>query len=1232
MSKSKIESAGSGSFADGIDIRKNGFIGASAGTGKTHTIVFLVLKILRDSFLSSLETNEPPIGIDSILVLTFTDKAASELRGRIRAEVRNKIQELEKIENPSLENSKELEYFLFQSSRLDQAYISTIHGFAHKILQEYSLELGQGENAELVDEFSAISKALYARMRLEFQDRYPRELLPYILTQANDSYNDGFARTTWESFVANLAVKKVSSPDSIELQPRPKEFPDLDHIRNVFQELSIAFPKLLQSQEGIKKKVHASTYKALSSRQVELQTLLLEINRKKGNFDPLSFTLVLKSILDLRRSKSKGLDAVLLTEDELKNANSEPSIAAYRIEKVQWERISSRLEALYSTLPSFIVSLVEDIASDSVQLKSEENSITYGDMILKLSEALSSHPSFIETLRRRFRFGIIDEFQDTDPEQYHIFRILFLEKEPSSVRGGSLFLIGDAKQSIYGFRGADLGTYLSAKQEYDTNGAFSDSSIVYPELDTNRRSLPELISSYNTLFSSANGDWFPILEEGFPPISYREVHAPEVAGKAVLYSDKSDRAALNAFRLSKEASSERMKEEYSKFLAEEILHLVSERSDISWKKDTNPNVPEKIRWSDIAVLIRGWNDAELLQRQFRTRGIPYTYHKQAGLYRSGEAIRIREILSCLDQEGSRDSFYKLLVSDLFCISPEDLQNYEEYPIESGEKRLLESWRRFARKRDYPGLFRSLLTESMLASPLENESLQDWERKITNFRQLFFFLSEKASKSDLSLSELVSYLESKIVSEEEEDDYLERDSEEDRVKILTMHACKGLEFPIVFLFGGFSGWGNTKKKFSEYRSDLVSSEGEKISKRILDLENKKEETSVINQINEDKRLYYVAVTRAMYKFYFPLLAEEDKKRPLELFRKSFQVALHSFPPSSSVAIIHEKERGSYESEWIQKGGTLVGINPSATREVLQKTSRSIAIWPDQAERRKIQLESYSSLDLFFQEEGKAFHLDETRSFKTDEEPVAITVLQNDLPSSNQMGNLLHQILETADFNIYQKTASPEKLPKEIKKSYKDILKSYGYGNSEDQLEFFADRIGFFLWNSLRTPLPDLQNSISLSQIKAKDRRHEVDFFLKVPEQKGGSDLLKGTLDLIFYQEGKYWILDWKSNRLESHYSIDPYSEAHLKEKVEGTYSLQLAIYSVVLDDWLKFKYGDEYDPGLLGGMYFLFLRGADEKMPGNGIFFQKLDPGFVQDSRKKIQETLSLKNLYSGEKE
>ncbi|MEI7013418.1 UvrD-helicase domain-containing protein [Leptospira licerasiae] len=1219
MQKSKPEQ-GTNSFADQIDITKNGFIGASAGTGKTHTIVFLVLKILKDSFRNSLVSDKTPFGVESILVLTYTDKAASELKGRIRAELKNTILRLEKIGSPSEEESKELEYFLNQASRLDQAYISTIHGFAHKILKEYSLESGSSENSELIEEFSAVSKALYRRMRNEFGGKYPKELLPFILSQANRFYNDGFQGTTWENFVSGLAVKKVSSPDSIQLLPRPQKFPEIGSIRNVFLEIQSILPIFLEFQDSFKKKINANKYKALLARQVEFQDSLKKLIDSSEPFSPFPFTLALKKILELKRGESSGIESILLSDEELKTAISESGYLSYALEREKIRKLSLSLNVLGSSLSYFLVSLAEDIAEDSVKIKEEENSITYGDMILGLSNSLEKNPELVSELKKRFRFAIIDEFQDTDSDQYNIFRILFLEKSSATQTEGRLFLIGDAKQSIYGFRGADLGTYLTAKREFDTGGEFADSSIVYPELDTNRRSLPELISSYNAIFGSEKGEWFPIGETGFLPIEYVNVKSPDIPGKAILYSDKSNRASLNAFSLSKESNADRLKDQYSRFLAEEIIHLVSEKSEIYIKKEGYSS-PEKLSWSDIAVLVRGENDSEFLKRQFKARGIPYTYPKQSGLFGSPETIRVREILQCLNEEGSRDSFYKLLISDLFCVRPEDLKNYEEYPIESGEKRLLETWRKFSRKKDYPGLFGSILTESRLASPLPQETRQDWERKITNFKQIFFFLTEKASKSDQTLGELITYLESKMISKEDEKDYLEKDSEEDRVKIFTIHSCKGLEFPIVFLFGGFSGWGTQRKKFSEYR------EGEK---RIIDLENNKEEDAVVNTINEDKRLYYVALTRAMYKFYFPLLAEPDPKRPLELFRKSFHAAMSEFPTLSSVARFWENEEGKYEQEWIRDHKTISGLTTHPIKEEGPEILRSVEIWPDKAEKRKIILESYSSLDSFFTSEGFGFQVSETKSFKTDE--TSEESKEEELPSSNKMGNLLHQLLETEDFNVYKNAKSAKQIPEIVLRSYKNILKSYGYGNTSEQLGSFANRISELFWNTLKTPLSHSEKNISLSEISPSERKHEVDFFLKIPEQTGVSDLLKGTLDLIFLSEGKYWILDWKSNLLSSNFGEDPYSETHLKEKIRESYSLQLAIYSVVLDDWLKFKYGKEYDPRLLGGMYFVFLRGTDPNRPGRGIFYQNIDTEFVKVSKEKIQETLDLKNRISAEKE
>ncbi|MFB5651367.1 UvrD-helicase domain-containing protein [Leptospira wolffii] len=1221
-------SAKSGDFVDGIDISKNGFIAASAGTGKTHTIVFLVLKILKESFLSSLKGEKNPIGIESILILTYTDKAASELRGRVRAELKNRISELErKMADALPEEIQELDFFRNQSAKLDQAYISTIHGFAHKILKEYSLEIGQPENTELVKETAPIAKALYGRMRQEFRGEYPKWLLPFLIYEAQESYKDGFHRKTWENLVCDLAVKKAGAPDTVELLPRPEPFPSWESVSKAILVLSESFPRLLQRQENIRKGINPQTYKAIQIRQKDFQESLSILKANEASFDSISFTLALKRILNLERSKRTGWDVILLNEEELKKATEEEGYPSYISERDSFRQIGSVFSELKNSVSSFVISLAEDLVEDSVLIKSEQGQITYGDMILHLANALRGKSETVTLLRKRFRYGIIDEFQDTDSEQFQIFSTLFLEESKSPERPGSLFLIGDAKQSIYGFRGADLNTYLAAKSDLDTGGRFASSSLVYPELDTNRRSLPELIEAYNTLFASSDGGWFPIQEGNYPPIEYSSVRAPEKPGKAVLYSDKSGRAALNAFACSPGKNSDSLKEEYSQFLAEEILHLVSKKSLVLNRE--NGNSSGYATWSDIAILVRSWQDADLLRRQLRARGIPYTYHKQAGLFKSGEAIRIRELLICLHEEGSRDSFYKLLVSDLFHISPLNLKDYEEYPIESREKRLLESWRRFARKKDYPGLFRSLLTESGLSSPSENESLPDWERKIANFRQIFYSLSEYSSGKNLGLSELVSYLESEIASDKD-DDYLERDSEEDRVRILTMHLSKGLEFPIVFLFGGFTGWGNTSRsKIFEYSVSVKGENGEEGKRKIVSLDPSPGVDILRNTMNEDKRLYYVAVTRAMYKFYFPLLPASDPKRPLELFRQSFQASIHKFPEESSVQMIRSLEDGDgYATEWIRKGKKKEESAPGKKSEKTKKNHISVPEWPRDAEARKIVLESYSSLDKFLQNENLNFQPEESRTLKMDETPSQEETI-TDLPSSSRMGNLLHQLLETADFEEYRKAKSPKELSPTTKKKFSDLLRMYGYSVDRELSEKFSDRIAELLWNTLRSPF--LEDGICLANIGTDDRKHEVDFYLE--SDSAGEDLLNGTVDLIFRHQDRYWILDWKSNLLESDSGgKGGYSQESISKKVQTSYSLQLYLYSVVLDRWLQFKYGKDYDPNLMGGMYFLFLRGMDPNKIERGVFLQKLSPEFLQTSKEKVREALAFKKGFEDRTE
>ncbi|EQA35936.1 putative exodeoxyribonuclease V, beta subunit [Leptospira inadai serovar Lyme str. 10] len=1226
------------SFADGIDSQKNGFIGASAGTGKTHTIVYLVLKLLRESFLAwdADAGTSPPPGIDSILVLTYTDKAASELRSRIRAGIKERIRSLEEAArtNPILE--PERQFFLAQAERLDQAYISTIHGFCSKILKEYSLETGYPANAKLVSESEPLNRILYSRMHSEFAGEIPKESIALTLLKLRNFFDNGFTGNTWEDFISELAGKKEISPSNVRLIPRPNPLPGKNEIHLSIQTLSNEYSAILPLQELLLKYVHASTKKAFLDRELAFKKILAQALSAIEPFDPFKVT---KAILEIGRLKRKesGVSSVLFSDDELKKGESDPAYATY---VAQREKVKKALSDLETIAVSFVVQISETIVKQTPFEKAEEGEITYNDMIRNLSRSLITNQVLLTELRTRFHYAIVDEFQDTDSEQYGIFRNLFLEKSGITDSETRLFLIGDSKQGIYGFRGADIGTYLSAKNNLDLNGKFADRSVVYPALDTNRRSLPELISAYNDLFSAPEGDWFPLREPGFDPIPYEKVNAAPFGRKAVLYSDRSERGALNAFQLPSASSKEALRDPYAKFIVSEILHLVSRESGILIQKERpgRPPYAGKVRYGDIAILIRNQDDSKELENYLRAAGIPYTYSKKRGLFSSNEAYRCRQILSCINEEGSPDSFYKLLLSDLFEVRPTDLHRFDEYSVESKEKRLLESWRRYARKKEYPNLFRSLLTESLLAKSRDGEKTRDWERRITNFRQIFYLLSEQASSRNLSLRELIEYLDSCITdsSTQDEDDYLERETEEDRVKILTIHSSKGLEFPFVFLLGGFTGWSSSQRKYFEYRQTIVGADHELRSVKIIDLDKRELEKFKEYLINEDKRLYYVAVTRAMYKFYFPLLSSPAPERPLELFRRSFEAAMPNFNPMSNVAKIYPNEtKTGYEVKFFTRSREDADLPEDTESEPPERqVDRDVFHWPNGCEKRTIILESYSSLDRYANVRRETGFRIETENAKSDDLEF-LQPAQDDLPSSNQMGNLLHRLLETIDFSYFLYANDPLGLRdfpawKEIKNS----LRIQGYGKDEVQLEFYTERAATFLWNTLRSQLPYTQSLNCLAELSVEERKHEVDFFLRIPGRQGenANELLNGTVDFIFFSGGKYWIADWKSNKLGQPASPSSYSERNIEMKVKESYSIQLALYSLVLDGWLRDKYGPKYDPSLLGGMYFIFLRGINPLHKGSGIFFQHLDPSFMERSRSLLQDALETKYIGSEGKE
>ena len=272
---------------------------------------------------------------------------------------------------------------------------------------------------------------------------------------------------------------------------------------------------------------------------------------------------------------------------------------------------------------------------------------SFDDMIAAVEESLdigknADAESFLQVLRQRYRYGIVDEFQDTDPLQWRIFRRIFLEGGESK-----LFIVGDPKQAIYGFRGSDLPTYLKAAKEM----AEQFDAESYP-LDVNWRSEPDLIEAMNCLFG--DGDWFP-RETG---IRYLHVHAPDDDQRQTrVEEDRTNRAALTMVDLASWDKIKVQQKHYARFVAHEIQRLLAGAKDQPLLKFSHKkNPPRPINAGDIGILVTKRPETEPIIQALELAGIPYSFYKQTGLWQGEEAIHLEVLLQTLARPDDRASF------------------------------------------------------------------------------------------------------------------------------------------------------------------------------------------------------------------------------------------------------------------------------------------------------------------------------------------------------------------------------------------------------------------------------------------------------------------------------------------------------------------------------------------------------------------------------------------------
>jgi exodeoxyribonuclease V beta subunit len=844
-----------------------------------------------------------------------------------------------------------------------------------------------------------------------------------------------------------------------------------------------------------------------------------------------------------------------------------------------------------------VIFTMQRCQAELARRKRERGQVSYDDMTRFVAEGLDPArnpraPALLRELRRRYRFAVVDEFQDTDPQQWRIFRQLFVDGDASR-----LYLVGDPKQAIYDFRGADLPTYLAATRHLE-----KECGADVHRLPINWRSTPELIDVLNTFFDT--GKFFPGIPAAdlaasmlMPDITYTAVQSPPAdKRRAIITRDDSGRAALTIFDAGITNELAEARRQYAKLVAAEIARLLGHGTTGPLLEFQLNGETRRLKADDFCLLVFRRSEAADFEKALATHNIPSCFHKPNDFRRSGATTDVVLLLKALADAEDEAPFRRLLMTRFFRLPPTAVLEAGSLPSAHPARQLFRKWVEFAQERRWSALFASVVEESGVLMHERGES--GYDRDLAHLRYVVGRLEEDAYRENLDLEQLIERAASPRYQGTDGDNP-PPETEEPRVRIMTIHSAKGLEFPIVVLAGGFTGY-TPPESIRRYRDDD--------NRLVLDLEltwgQKRSPASRADRWkayrrDEWRRLLYVALTRAQLKLIIPhvLTATRDYDAPL-------------------TQIVVPALRASGLAEQRIESLGLADTTPSiattdATALPAQAPARLGPLYPaldPEVRSRRIRIQSFTRLARRVAPEEDVFG-----------EPVvelAADERVEPLPAAEEFqgpifGQLVHAVFERIDFADARAADSPEHLDDGPARRILDeeiprhLPKLAGGAPLEPLAVSCRQLVRRLVWNTLRTPLPFL--GARLCDVPRDDRIEELEFLLPAAELKrafpqsaadGVEDwFLTGFMDLLFRREGKLYLLDWKTNVLPA------YGPTEVTEAMdEANYHLQYRLYLRALDGWLQRVHGPRTRlEDHVGGVYYLFVRGMNGSDDGGGVF-------------------------------
>jgi exodeoxyribonuclease V beta subunit len=1129
---------------DDIDLSTHLVIEASAGTGKTYTIEHIVARLLETGAVDSL---------DRVLVVTFTEKATGEIRSRIRTILQERVV---KTEGAARKNLREA------LDSYDNASIFTIHGFCNGVLQQYSFENGENFSFSLVDDAPIHERALKDIMR-SWHDDYGDSLDDLLRASQFPRVTKG--QSGWMSSALALA-RRYSPRGGDRLIPGPDT--DILPVMNetiagcsaLVSEIAALIGPCDRDRPDIS--TFAQRYRQLNVHKGKINgrvrdliaplLTLVAVSRERalGAADLVSFK---KSVSD----PAAGF-AVLLESGKSQPLDHEKGLPELKAVAELADRL---LQSIPQGLEHLLLSrTVARLLERSGVIKRERGRISYADMIgLVAAAAEDPRGPLCRALRGRYRYAIVDEFQDTDMLQWSLFKNLFLEEGASR-----LIVVGDPKQAIYGFRGADVHAYHLAKNELFSRGAR------FYSLENNWRSSEKLIERFNRLFGGQN--WFTD-----PDIDHRDLRYPPeraagsaISGGSLIVADLGQCSGAEARR------------HYCRFMTRELSVLL--------KGGLPPG--------QIAILMRTWKEAPLIEKFLTEAGIRFSYYKKEGLYSSRQALEIRCLLDAVADPADARAMKRALMTRFFDVSPAELEAFDSLMPDHPVPMLLERWRALARRNRWGELFHSFIADTGLALRLMEDDRG--ERDLADFRHILETLGIEACSAGRDIQFLIKTLDTLISGDLSADDslnYHRPEREEPGVQIMTIHASKGLQFSAVFLAGGFTRLPS--------RGPAIYHDG---GRRCFDLTGSEEskKRSGREQTWEDERLYYVALTRAAERLYLPRFRPPGGRVSVSVgpLGRWIADALDRAGAGNFESLDARGPAGEEEPYPARPPASEKGPDAALVRALLEVPGGNFLA-------RRSSLESFTSIKArearaaavespLAEEQGRREIDEPWEGRERDHLP------HGELPGGAAMGTVFHELFEHIDYAEVMKARNSAALA--LHAPSRNLVRAalaLHIPAPRENLDAMALLVLDIVWKTLHADI----SGEGLIPGLLEQRAHEMEFYLPlsglaapVRGFTAGRGYLKGFIDLVFRHRGRYYILDWKSNMLEEGYE----GESLARSMKEAGYDLQYKIYAAALVRMLKgrmacFSYEKHF-----GGIYYLYVRGIDPAAPGKGVFYHRPD--------------------------